>query len=117
MEGAMVMIITESPYGNEKPWNALRLAKALVAIKQNIRLFLLGDAVTLAKKGQKPPTGYYNLGRMVTELVSSGAEVLVCGTCIDSRGLKGEDLVEGVTAGKMLDLARWVADAPKVLNF
>jgi uncharacterized protein involved in oxidation of intracellular sulfur len=117
MEGTMVMIISEPPYGNEKPWNALRLAKALVAIKQNIRLFLLGDAVSMAKSGQKPPTGYYHLGRMVTELVSSGVEVRVCGTCIDSRGLKSEDLIDGVVVGKMLDLARWVAEASKVLNF
>jgi uncharacterized protein involved in oxidation of intracellular sulfur len=117
MEGTIVMIMSEPPYGNEKPWNALRLAKALVAVKQNIKLFLLGDAVAMAKKGQKTPTGYYNLGQMMTELVTAGAEVRVCGTCIDSRGLKSEDLIDGVVVGKMLDLARWVADASKVLNF
>ncbi len=117
MEGIMVMIISEPPYGNEKPWNALRLAKALVAIKQNIRLFLLGDAVAIAKKGQKPPAGYYNLGQMMKELVGSGVEARVCGTCIDSRGLKSEELIDGVVVGKMLELARWVEDTPKVLNF
>jgi uncharacterized protein involved in oxidation of intracellular sulfur len=117
MEGTMVLIISEPPYGNEKPWNALRLAKALVAIKQNIKLFLLGDAVVMAKKGQKTPTGYYNLGQMVTDLVGSGVEVRVCGTCIDSRGLRSEDLIDGVIVGKMLDLARWIEDAPKLLNF
>jgi uncharacterized protein involved in oxidation of intracellular sulfur len=115
--GTTVLIISDSPYGNEKPWNALRLAKALVVIKQNIKLFLLGDAVAMAKKGQKAPTGYYNLGQMLAGLVGSGVEVRVCGTCIDSRGLKGEELIDGVIVGKMLDLARWVEHASKVLNF
>jgi uncharacterized protein involved in oxidation of intracellular sulfur len=117
MEGTTVLIVSDSPYGNEKPWNALRLAKALVAVKHNIKLFLLGDAVVMAKKGQKPPAGYYNLGQMLTDLVASGVEVRVCGTCVDSRGLGSEELIEGVIVGKMLDLARWVEGASKVLNF
>jgi uncharacterized protein involved in oxidation of intracellular sulfur len=117
MAGMTVLIISEAPYGNEKPWNALRLAKALVAIKQNIKVFLLGDAVALAKKGQKTPAGYYNLAQMVADLISSGAEVRVCVTCVDARGLRTEELVDGVAIGKMLDLAHWVEEASKVLTF
>jgi len=117
MAGTTVLIISGPPYGDEKPWNALRLGKALVAIKQNLKVFLLGDAVALAKKGQKAPTGYYNLGQMVTDLVSAGAEVRVCVTCIESRGLRPEELVEGVMVGKMLDLAHWVEEGAKVLTF
>lgn len=112
-----LLVISDQPYGNEKPWNALRLAKALVAIKQPVRIFLLGDAVALAKKGQKTPTGYYNLGQMLADLIAGGAEVRVCVTCIESRGLRTEDLVDGVVVGKMLDLAHWVEEGAKVLTF
>jgi len=114
---AITIIVNDAPYGIEKPWNALRLAKTLVAIKQKVNIFLIGDAVSLAKKGQQTPTGYYNLAQMLGELVALGAEVRVCGTCVNSRGLKEEDLVEGVVVGKMLDLARWVAENPKVVTF
>jgi len=117
MAGTMVFIISEAPYGNEKPWNALRLAKALVAIHQKVKVFLLGDAVALAKKGQQTPAGYYNLAQMVADLIGSGAEVRVCGTCIGARGLKSEELVDGVEVGKMLDLARWIEEGSKVLSF
>jgi uncharacterized protein involved in oxidation of intracellular sulfur len=117
MAGSMVFIISEAPYGTEKPWNALRLAKALVAIHQNVKVFLLGDAVALAKKGQQTPAGYYNLAQMVTDLIGSGAEVRACGTCIGARGLKSEELVDGVEVGKMLDLAHWVKEGSKVLTF
>ena len=117
MTEAVTIIINDAPYGTEKPWNALRLAKALVATKQKVNIFLMGDAVSLAKKGQQTPTGYYNLAQMLGELAALGAEIRACGTCIHSRGLQQEELVEGVVVGKMLDLARWVAESPKVITF
>jgi len=117
MAGTMAFIISEAPYGNEKPWNALRLAKTLVAIKQNIKMFLLGDAVAVAKKGQRTPAGYYNLAQMVADLIGSGVEVRVCVTCVDARGLRTEELVDGVAVGKMLDLAHWVEEGSQVLTF
>ncbi|OGD14787.1 MAG: hypothetical protein A2V76_02610 [Candidatus Aminicenantes bacterium RBG_16_63_14] len=113
----ITIVINDAPYGTEKAWNALRLAKTLVVIKQKVQVFLLGDAVALVKKGQKTPTGYYNLAQMVTDLIASGVEVRVCVTCIDSRGLRVEELVDGVVVGKMLDLAHWVKEGSKVLTF
>lgn len=113
----ITIIINDAPYGTEKPWNALRLAKTLIAVKQKINIFLMGDAVVLAKSGQQTPTGYYNLAQMLGELLALGVEVRACGTCVSSRGLKEEDLVEGVAIGKMLDLARWCAESPKVITF
>lgn len=47
----ITFVINDAPYGNERPWNALRLAGALVATKQGVNIFLLGDAVAIAKKG------------------------------------------------------------------
>jgi uncharacterized protein involved in oxidation of intracellular sulfur len=54
---------------------------------------------------------------MTTDLIASGAEVRVCVTCIESRGLRIEELIDGVVVGKMLDLAHWVEEASKVLTF
>ena len=54
---------------------------------------------------------------MLVDLIGSGVEVRVCGTCISSRGLKSEELVDGAIVGKMLDLAQWVEESSKVLNF
>jgi uncharacterized protein involved in oxidation of intracellular sulfur len=117
MAEPVILIINEPPYGNEKAWNALRLAKALAAAKQTVWVFLLGDGVGVAKKGQKPPSGFYNLGAMLRELAAAGAHVSLCGTCVESRGIKAEELVEGVEVGKMLDLARWVGSGSKILVF
>ncbi|MDI6754909.1 MAG: DsrE family protein, partial [Thermodesulfobacteriota bacterium] len=113
----ITIIINDAPYGIEKPWNALRLAKALVATKQKVNIFLMGDAVGMAKNRQQTPTGYYNLAQMLRELIALGVEIRACGTCINSRGLKEDELVEGVIVGKMLDLARWVPESVKVITF
>jgi len=93
----VTIIINDAPYGLERPWNALRLALALTsaAMKSKVNVFLLGDAVSIAKKGQNPPQGYYNLEKMLTDLVGKGANVRACGTCLKSRGLSEEDLVAG----------------------
>ena len=68
----ITIIVTDAPYGIERPWNAIRLALTLIsgAIKSKVNLFLLGDSVSLAKKGQKTPEGYYNLEQMLTEFIT-----------------------------------------------
>lgn len=114
------IIIQSTPYGDEKVWNALRLAKALVSatVGMKVNIFLLGDAVTAAKRGQKPPEGYYNLENMLKELAQQGVEVLACRTCVNARGLAQEDLTEGVKVGTTVgNLAQWVKESQKILTF
>jgi uncharacterized protein involved in oxidation of intracellular sulfur len=64
-----LFVINDSPYGNERPYNALRLALNLVKREgTHIRVFLLGDGVNCAMAGQKTPKGYYNVERMLKSL-------------------------------------------------
>lgn len=68
-----VIIINDAPYGNERAYNALRLALNLVKhAEARVRVFLLGDGVACAKKGQKTPNGFYNIERMVQSLTRRG---------------------------------------------
>lgn len=115
----LVIIVNSAPYGDEKVWNALRLARALVSTSIGIKvnIFLLGDAVMAAKKGQKTPQGYYNLEKMVAELMQLGASVNVCGTCINSRGIVETDLVEGIKVGSMMSLSEWIKQSQKIISF
>lgn len=115
----LTMILNSAPYGDEKVWNALRLAQALVsvAVKMKVNIFLVGDAVIAARKGQKPPEGYYNLEKMLKDLVSRGVTVEACRTCLGARGIAEPDLVEGVRVGTMMSLAQWVEESQKVLSF
>lgn len=112
-----LFILNEAPYGNERAYNALRLAAALAGKDgQSVRLFLLADAVTCAKSGQKVPEGYYNVQLMLGKVLRKG-EVALCGTCMDARGLRDEELIEGAQHGTLAQLADWTAEADKVLVF
>ena len=112
-----LFIVNDAPYGNERAYNALRLAGALAAREgQTVRLFLMADAVGCAKSGQKVPEGYYNVQLMLGKVLRKG-EVGLCGTCMDARGLRDDELIEGACRGTMAQLAEWTAEADKVLVF
>ena len=70
----ILFIINDGPYGNERTYNALRLAMNLVkrAEAATIRVFLTGDGVACAKWGQKTPDGFYNVERMLKSLTRRG---------------------------------------------
>jgi uncharacterized protein involved in oxidation of intracellular sulfur len=115
---ATLLILNDPPYGSERSYNGLRLAIALVKAEgQRVRVFLMGDAASCARTGQKVPQGYYNLGDMLGMVARRGAEIGVCGTCMDARGIAEADLVEGARRGTMAQLAEWVLVADKVLVF
>lgn len=115
----LTLILTEAPYGNEKSWNALRLAEALTSVAKELKIniFLLGDAVSTAKKGQRPPQGYYSLENMMKGLIDHKANVLACGTRLRARGLEQSELIDGIQVGTMMQLAKWVAESQKVIQF
>jgi len=73
MKKKYLFIINDGPYGNERPYNALRLAMNLVKRPEaSVRVFMTGDGVLCARKGQKTPDGYYNLERMIKSLAQRG---------------------------------------------
>jgi len=115
----LTIILNCAPYGDERVWNALRLAltSTSAAIDMKVNVFLLGDAVNAARKGQKTPQGYYNLEAMIEDLIKHGATVAACGTCLNSRGIAEEDLIKNIQIGSMMLLAHWVKESSKVLTF
>lgn len=69
----ILFIINDGPYGNERPYNTLRLALNLVKRPDvAVRVFMTGDGVLCARKGQKTPDGYYNIERMLKSLARRG---------------------------------------------
>lgn len=113
----VLVIVNDQPYGSERPYNALRLAGALSKREGvELRLFLLGDAVSCAVAGQQLAEGHYHLDRMIKPLVRRG-QVAVCGTCMDARGLREKQLVEGAGRSNLEDLTDWTMWSDKTLVF
>jgi uncharacterized protein involved in oxidation of intracellular sulfur len=68
-----LLIINDGTYGNERPYNALRLAMNLAKREGTyVRVFLMGDGVQCAVKGQDTPQGYYNIERVLTSVLRHG---------------------------------------------
>ena len=121
-EGMPVMkilfTVNDPPYGTERVYNALRLAHALLKKEPEATLtvFLMADAVLAAKPGQKPPEGYYSVERMLKRLAGKD-RVLLCGTCMDARGLSDAEMMDGARRSSMDELAVATLAADKVLVF
>jgi uncharacterized protein involved in oxidation of intracellular sulfur len=113
----ILILLNDPAYGTERSYNGLRLAKALQRADAQIDVFLMADAVVCAKRGQKLPAGYYKLEVMLGSVLRRGARVLLCGTCMDARGLADEDLVPGARRSTMEELAALTLEADKVLVF
>ncbi len=112
-----LIILNDAPYGIERSYNGLRLAGSLARQGAPLKLFLIGDAVSCAKTGQKVPSGYYNVQNMLNTVIRHGGQVGVCGTCIDARGIAEGELVEGARRSTLDELTAWTTEADKVLSF
>ena len=113
-----LLILNDAPYGTERPYNALRLAGSISKAEgQEVKLFLLGDAAACAKSGQKVPEGFYNVQVMLGRVARNRAEIGVCGTCMDARGIAEAELIEGTRRSTLAELTAWTQWADKVLVF
>ncbi|HEY7681457.1 MAG TPA: DsrE family protein [Gemmatimonadales bacterium] len=113
-----LFILNDPPYGTERSYNGLRLAGALAKReREEVRVFLMGDAAACAKGGQKVPQGYYNLGRMLQVVAQNRGDIGVCGSCMDARGLQGTDLVPGSRRSTLEELTEWTLWADRILVF
>lgn len=111
-----LFIINDPPYGTERLYNGLRLAQSLIKNGHEVTVFLMADAVIAAKNGQKTPDGYYNAARMLHQVINKG-KVLLCGTCMDARGLMENEILQGAERSTMDALAMETEHAEKVLVF
>lgn len=114
----MLIIINDQPYGTERSYNGLRLALALQMHEAapEVMVFLMADAVACAKSGQVTPDGFYNIERMLKSVLKRG-RVLMCGSCLDARGLAEGDLVSGCERSTMDELTQLTIDSDGVLVF
>ena len=115
----ILFIINDPPYGTERVYNALRIAHALLKKDPQtaVTVFLMADSVVAARAGQKTPDGYYNIERMLKRVLASKGEVLLCGTCMDARGIGDSELMDGARRSTMDELASATVEADRVLVF
>ena len=115
----ILIVINDAPYGTEKAYNALRMAMTLQKENPslNLKIFLLADAVGCAIPEQNTPQGYYNIERMLKNIIKKGGKVKACGGCSQARGISRLPLIEGVEMSNMKEFSHWVTNSEKILTF
>lgn len=113
-----LMIVNGSAYGLDSTYNAIRLAGSM-AKREGVEMtvFLMGDGVGAAMRGQKTPDGYYKLDRMLASVTRNGGSILCCGTCMDARGITEDMLIDGARRSTMEELTDHTLEADKTLVF
>ncbi|MDY7108682.1 MAG: DsrE family protein [Planctomycetota bacterium] len=114
----VLIIMHDAPYGSERPYQALRLAGAILQVDDEVELtvYLTADAVLCARKGQQTPEGYYNIERMLKPILRRGI-VMTCRMCMAARGMTEEDLADGVLPTRLGDLAQLTFEADRILVY
>ena len=100
----VLFIINDAPYGNERGYNALRLAMALQKRQDPpaIRVFLMADAVGCAAAGQSTPfsSGSWKRARTVSQTSSSTSSPERSAAVAQAASSKGADNRQRSTAGR-----------------
>lgn len=117
---SVLIVFNRQPYdGTDVTWNGLRLAGTLLKSGQTVRIFLMNDAVDMARDVCRPPEGYdQDLSQMLRELIAGGVPVRVCGTCMARCGIyRNHPYFDGAEQSTMTALAAWVVESDKLLTF
>jgi uncharacterized protein involved in oxidation of intracellular sulfur len=114
---SVLIVVNTAPYGSEGPYNAFRLAEALVLRDEHVEVFLMGDAVHAARAGQDPRGAHASLEHMLLGLLERAVDVSCCGACCTARGLSEDHTVPGVRVGTIHDLGAATVRSDKVVCF
>lgn len=116
----ILIIFNREPYDmTDVTWNGLRLAATLLKSGHQVRVFLMNDAVDMARDICKAPEGYdQDLVQMLKDLIRGGATVKVCGTCMARCGIHANHpYFEGAEHSTMQALADWVIESERIITF
>ena len=102
------IILTTKEY--EKAWNAFRFAVAAKTQNNEVKIFLLGDAVECEGLTHEK----FNINEHLKAFISFGGEVLACGTCLETRQRKATETYPFATMADCVKMVEW---ADKVLTF
>lgn len=94
----------------EKAWNAFRFAVTAKKKGNDVKVFLMGEAVECEGLIHEK----YNVDEQLKNFVNNGGEILACGTCLKSRKLTETEACPISNMADCVDLVVW---ADKMVTF
>lgn len=102
---SIIFVLTKAPYGKSESEEAMHLVLEGLKKGDTISIYLLSDAVLLAKNGQRG-----RAGKAIEEVISHGAKVYASRAELLSRGVSESGIIPGVVLPEDL-LGALVEDA------
>lgn len=96
----MAHIFMKSSWGSDNPTNAEMVfghGNALASAGHEVRIFLLGEAVTLAwavVRENLIPVGWPSVAEQWNESINLGVRIECCGACSRARGVTEKDIAD-----------------------
>ena len=114
----MPFILNDPPYGTERRYSALGRAGSLSKREgEEVKVFLIGDAASCARKDQTVPQGYHNADVMLRNVARHVGEIGVCATCMDATGIADADLTDTTRRSSLEALTNYVQRADRTFVF
>ena len=96
----MANIFMKSSWGSDDPTRAAMVlghGNALASKGHDVRIFLLGEAVCLARQVVREnlkPVGWPSVAEQWNEALDSGVRIEFCGACSRARGVTEQDMAD-----------------------
>ena len=94
----------------EKAWNAFRFANTAKKKGNEIKVFLMGEAVECEGLTHEK----YDVDEQLRTFSQSGGVILACGTCLKSRNLDGSSACPISNMNDCVEMVEW---ADRVVSF
>jgi len=88
--------IATRPYGSRNMAFVVNLAKAALNKGHKVKIWCTGDATSVLKNNHHKYKGMFYFEGDLKEILENGGEVVACESCVEMRGVREDDLIEGV---------------------
>lgn len=115
MSKHLMVLLSTTPYSFENTTTAFKLAESALKQGHQVTLFASGDAIHNFIN-QQNPKGILNPEEKFSELINQGMRVDLCGTCLQFRGIKAENRIEGASPSSLKNLFTLMDDCDVFVN-
>ncbi len=109
------LMVTRPPYTYQDIDTLYYLSKAAIERKHQVKIFLYIDSVIVVNKDLNS-SKERNLYQRMEELANLGAEIKICGVCVQFRGIKRDQLLPAGELEGLPGLADMVNECDKFIN-
>lgn len=113
----ILVILQGTAFCDARFYNGLRLAGHIATRSDvTLRIFCFGAAIGCAVAVRKQPGGPDNVDRMLMAAADRGAEIVLCGDCLDARGITETMLITAARRSSRGEVDDWIAWADETIT-